>query len=368
MKEPIRILQILNSLSTGGAETFVMNLYRNINRDKIQFDFLLRSTNNSQDLEDEVVSLGGKIYYTAPFPKKFFKNYRQVREFFKNHEEYKIIHLHANSLLYITPFIVAKKEIVTGRILHSHSTRTADNSLYKYLHYFNRFFVKKLGTHFFACSDEAGKWMFKDNEFHIINNAIDTKKYCYNENICPGIRTKLGLEEAFIIGHVGRFVYAKNHSFLIDIFKEIYKRDKSSRLLLIGSGELENETKNKVNMMGLSDKVIFMGNRQDVPELLQVMDVFVFPSHFEGLPIALIEAQASGLICFVSDKVSDKAKITELLEFVPLNESANEWAMKIINSKGKFPKANMFKNICENNFDISDNAVKMEKLYSSMLL
>lgn len=170
--------------------------------------------------------------------------------------------------------------------------------LYKEIHRFNRLFVSKLATHYFSCGYEAGEWMFKKKEFEIINNAIDTKKYIFNEEIKKKIRHDMKLENGFVIGHVGRFVEQKNHAFLIDIFNGIYNQNPKAYLILIGDGELLPSIKEKVNQLNLSENVFFLGLRQDVTDLLQAFDVFVFPSLFEGLPIALIEAQADWITMF----------------------------------------------------------------------
>lgn len=364
----IRILHVLNSLGNGGAESFIFNVYRNIDRNIIQFDFLLRSKNNNSKLIDEVEKMGGKIFITPEFPKHPVANYKAVKHFFKTHNEYKVIHVHANALLYITPLILARKLDIQHRILHSHSTATKNNFMFKKIHLFNRLFIKIIAKHFYACGYEAGKWMFgEQEEFKIINNAIDTEKYVIDPVKRNNLRSEMGIEDGFVIGHVGRFVKPKNHTFLIDIFKEIYNSNPKAYLVLIGEGELLPQIKEKVDRLNLSKNVFFLGQRPDVPDLLQVVDTFVFPSIFEGIPIALIEAQAAGLKCFVSDRVSPKSKITKLVRFLSIKDSSAVWANEILMETGKSIRLNMSSDIKLSNYDISDNAKKLEDMYLDML-
>lgn len=362
----IRVLHFLNSLGNGGAESFIFNMYRNIDRDAIQFDFVLRSRDNNTVLIDEVEKMGGRVYIMPEFPRHPFANYKVLNLFFKQHKEYKIIHVHANALLYITPFLLAKKYNIHCRILHSHSTATQNHNLYRAIHRFNRLFLKKYATYFFACGYEAGKWMFRENGFKIINNAIDTKQYVYNENIRKKLKIEMGLEDRFVIGHVGRFVKPKNHTYLIDVFKGIYDKNPKACLLLLGDGELLSNIREKVHQLNLHENVLFLGQRSDVANLLQVIDAFVFPSLFEGIPVALIEAQAAGLQCFVSDKVSEKVKITKLVNFLSINEPTSIWANMILNTSS-FSREDMSIEIEVNDFDIMDNSRKMQQIYIDMI-
>lgn len=362
----IRVLHFLNSLGNGGAESFIFNMYRNIDREAIQFDFVLRSRENNTVLIDEVNKMGGRVYIMPEFPKRPYANYKALKLFFKEHKEYKIIHVHANAMLYITPFLLAKKNNIHCRILHSHSTATQNHSLYRVIHRFNRLFLKEYATYFFACGYEAAKWMFKENKFKIINNAIDTKLYVYNENLREKLRIEMRLEDRFVVGHVGRFVEPKNHTYLIDIFKEIYDKNPKASLVLLGDGELLPNIREKVHRLNLQENVLFLGQRSDVADLLQVFDAFVFPSLFEGVPVALIEAQAAGLQCFVSNKVSDKVKITKLVNFLSIEEPTNVWANMIL-SESNYLREDMSIEIKKNDFDIKDNSRKMQEIYSDII-
>nr|WP_321302571.1 glycosyltransferase family 1 protein [uncultured Trichococcus sp.] len=360
--KPIRVLHVLNGLGSGGAESFIMNVYRNIDRSKVQFDFLIRS-NDDNVLLGEVESLGGNVYITPKFPRHIFKNYKEVANFFKDHPEYHIVHLHANALMYLKPIDVAKKNGVRCRIIHSHNTQTADNFLYNYIHKWNKKYISKKATDFFACSNLAGTWMF-ENEYKLINNAIDVGKFAFDICSRNRIRKEFDIENKFVIGNVGRFTYQKNHDFLIDIFNAIHKINKNAILMLVGVGELIEDIKLKINLLGLQNSVIFAGVRKDIPDVLCAMDVFVFPSHFEGLGITLIEAQASGLHSLTSaDVVPSEAKVTELLEYIPLDTSCEEWAKAVLKYQNGYIRGNTYDQIKSAGYDIGELAKKLEDYY-----
>ncbi|MEK3992340.1 glycosyltransferase family 1 protein [Robertmurraya sp. FSL R5-0851] len=356
----IRVLHVIHGMGSGGAESLIMNIYRNIDRTKIQFDFLLRYEENMY--LDEIKALGGKIYRMPPFPKHALKNYIETKKFFVNNKEYKIIHVHANALIYMSALIIAKNSGVPCRIMHSHSTKTG-RKFYRIVHEINKLFIGNLATNYLACSGIAGEWMFKNKKYKVLKNAIETSKFIYNKNVREEIQTELKLEGKFVIGHVGRFLYTKNHEFIIDIFKEIYVQNNKAVLVLVGSGPLEQKIREKVIKLGLKDNVIFTGVRSDVYRLLQAFDIFVFPSHFEGLPVTLIEAQASGLRCFVSSEVSNEAKISELLEFIDLQKPAKYWANKILKYSAGYDREDMYKQIKTSGYDIKELTKNLEDFY-----
>jgi len=361
--EIMRVLHVLTGLSNGGAETYILNMYRNINREKIQFDFLLRSRNNNESLLNEISSLGGRVYYTSEFPKHILKNYKEMNSFFKCHPEYKIIHVHANSLVYITPLIVAKKYKIQCRIIHSHNTRTANDMLYKPIHMFNKKIIKYIATTYLACSEVAGKWMFNDSNFQIMKNAINVDKYSFNYEVREKIRNYYKLDGKLVLGNVGRFVYQKNHEFLIDIFNCVHARNKNAMLMLIGEGKLKSEIIEKVKYLGLSEKVMFIGAVSNVQDYLQAMDIMVFPSHYEGLPITLIEAQAAGLKCFISDNISDEICLTPLIKKIELKHNVEEWADEILNESVDYSRNLMSYDLRDSGYDIKNEVVELEKIY-----
>jgi len=355
-----RVLHIIAGLGSGGAESIVMNYYRFINRERIQFDFLVRNSAQHR-FDDEITKYGGKIYYTAPFPKRTLRNIYEVYKFFKKHKEYNIIHVHANSLMYIVPLIIAKKNGVKCRIIHCHSTHS-QKKIFNIIHYFNRMLIGKYANIFIACSKDAGKWMFRDNEYIILNNGIDISKFKYDIQIRNEIRKEFKIEDKFVIGHVGRFSYEKNHGFVLDIFEEILKKQSNAVLMLVGEGELFDKIKRKSIEMNIGDKVIFTGVRSDVNKLMLAMDVFLFPSIYEGLPLTLIEAQASGLPCVVSNVITKEVNVTNNINYLDLNQDIKEWAncvLSLFNFK-RIDTGNMIKDA---GYDISLEAKKLEKLY-----
>lgn len=366
----IRVLHILNCLSFGGAEAFLMDVYRNIDRDKVQFDFMLRSAvKNQQEFIDEITSYGGKIYILPEYPNQILDNYRKLESFFKEHsKEYKAVHVHANALIYVKPLKVAKKYKIPCRIIHSHNTRTS-KELYKYMHYFNRLFIKQFATDYFACSNLAGEWMFNKDSFNVVNNGINIDRYVFNPSTREATRKEFNVEDKFVVGHVGRFRKQKNHKFIIDIFNEVHKVNKDAVLLLVGVNfdHTENEIRQKVHRLNLDDYVIFAGARNDVPNILQAMDVFLFPSLYEGLPITLIEAQAAGLQCIISDTISNQTVVTDLVKVMSLRTPAKEWADQVVTFFKNTKRQDMSAAIKENGFDIKTTANKLELFYMSLI-
>lgn len=355
----IRVLHVLNGLGHGGAEAFVMNMYRNMDREKVQFDFLVRSEDNS-NYEEEVKRLGGKIYITASFPKNIIKNWMETVSFFRTHQEYDVVHVHANSLLYLLPLKLAKRYGVKCRIMHSHSTRS-EKKFYSFIHNFNKKRVKRYVTDCFACSKKAGKWMF-DCQFEVVKNAIDTKKYIFNEDMRNKIRNELAISNKYVIGHVGRFTYPKNHRFILEIFEKILKYRNDVILVLVGDGELKEEIEEKAKAKGIFNEIIFTGNKENVCDYLNAFDVFLFPSNFEGLGIVVIEAQASGLPCLVSDVIPEEAIITENVTKKSLNDSSEEWG-KVITQQVIRERPNMYQEIKNAGFDMEDSVKDMEEFY-----
>lgn len=368
MSQPIRILHVLGRLDRGGAETMVMNLYRSMDRSKIQFDFVICTTDKC-DYTDEIYSLGGRIY---SFPKFSLKNslsfVKAWNEFFKEHKEYKIVHGHLRSTASIYLSIAKRYGLVT--IVHSHST-SSGNGFSALVKNILQLPIRFIADFLFSCSDIAGIWLFgekavkKDNYF-LLNNAINTEEFIFNEDKRIEVRKRLQLENKFVIGHIGAFRLQKNHEFIIQIFKEVYKQCDRAVLLLIGDGELRTKTQKMVNDFGLNDAVRFTGIRQDIPDLLQAMDVFLFPSIWEGLPVTLIEAQASGLKCIISDTISKQSCVTDLVEFVSLSESPEEWAKRILMIDNGYIRKNTSSEIKNAKYDIEVTKKWLELFYLNL--
>ena len=359
---PIRILQCVNDMHRAGLETMLMNYYRNIDRTKIQFDFLTHRPNKS-DYDDEIISLGGKVYY-APrlYPQNYPKYFKWMKQFFKEHPEYEIVHSHIDVMSYL-PLLAAKKNNVPIRIAHSHTTSIDKDFKYLLKHYFKSR-IKKVATNNLACGEKAGHFLFKNSHFDIIPNAVDAEKFYFNNDIRQKKRKNLGLENKFVIGHVGRFCYPKNHKFLVDVFNEIAKTDENAILLLIGVGENYDKIKNYVSELKLNNKVIFLGNRADTNELYQVMDVFVLPSLFEGIPLVGVEAQFADLPCIFSDTVSTEVQFNDNVQYVNLKESLEKWAEIILSKKDNNRNSNK-EQIKNSKYDIKVAHKILEDYYNN---
>lgn len=323
----IRILQCVNDMHRAGLETMLMNYYRNIDRDKIQFDFLTHRPNRS-DYDDEIESLGGKMYY-APrlYPQNYPEYFKWMKRFFAEHPEYKVVHSHIDAMSYL-PLKAAKAANIPVRIAHSHNTSIDKDFKYLLKQYF-RSKITSVATDYCACGQEAGKFLFGAEKFTFIPNAIEVDKFLYNEKTRAEKRQELDIQNQFVVGHVGRLSYQKNHKLLIKIFDELQRNLPESLLLLVGVGEKEEEIRNQVRELGLESKVRFLGNRNDVNEIYQAMDVFVMPSFFEGVPVVGVEAQFSDLPCIFSDKVPSEVKFNSKTKFVSLDATIEEWVNSI---------------------------------------
>lgn len=357
----LRVLHVVTYMGRGGLETMIMNYYRNIDRNRVQFDFLVHRDFEA-DYDEEIKELGGRIYRLPPLNPISKEYLSKLDNFFKEHKEYKIVHSHIDCMSAI-PLKYAKLNGVPIRIAHSHNSSQAKNLKYL-LKLFYKTKISKYANNLFACSNDAGRWMFgKSADFTVLNNAIDTEKYLFNNNTAQKVRKELNIKnDSIVIGHVGRFESQKNHSFIIDIFAETLKKNSNSVLFLVGEGSLRKSIEEKVNSLGIKNNVIFAGLRTDVNELLQAMDVFLFPSLFEGFGIVALEAQASGLPCLISDKVPIECKKTDLVYQMKLSDASDKWADKLV-ELSKIERKNTYEEIRESGFDIKANADKLEEFY-----
>jgi len=361
--EPIRVLQVLASLDRGGAETLIMNIYKKIDRSRVQFDFVVNEREREYSYEKEIKELGGKIFYVPRFNIDNCLFYiRAWENLLSAHPEWRIIHGHYTSLAFIYLGIAKAQKRVT--IAHSH-TAGGDGSLKSYMKVLLQYPLRYIADYLFACSESAAKWMFGKyySSAYIINNAIDAKRFVFREDIRKLKRKELGIENKFVVGHIGRFQTPKNHNFLIDIFKIIHKRYNNSVLLLVGDGELRQSIEKKVNYLGLSNDVIFTGVRSDIPDLLQAMDVFVFPSLYEGFGIVVVEAQAAGLHCIVADTVPKEAFVTSLIESIPLTEKEEIWAERVLKYNNGYKRLNTYEEVKSKGYDIYETAKWLEEFY-----
>lgn len=369
MAEKVKVLLFIDRMLTGGIQTLVMNLINNMDRERIQFDFLLLDDGNEYELEYEIGRLGGDLYKMPPMKaKSIYRCIKVMNQFFKEHNDYVAIHAHSSSKSAL-PLAIAKKHGIKIRIAHSHNTRfQTSRRMIIWIGNFLKFPLRKVANNYFACSTEAGIWLFGEraankDKITLFHNAIDLDAFHYNEFVRNRMRKDLKVENNLVIGNVGRFEKQKNHEFLIDIFKEIKKRDHSAILLLVGKGSLEKTIKTKVEQLGLSDAVRFLGFRDDVKDLTQAMDVFVFPSLNEGLPVTGVEAQAVGLPCVFSDSITKEVKILDESCYISLAEKPEAWADTIMKIVGSYKRSDTSDVVRKKGFDIKIEAKKLEKFY-----
>jgi glycosyltransferase involved in cell wall biosynthesis len=366
MSEPLRVLQVFARMDRGGAETMMMNLYRNMNRSEVQFDFVVH-TDDHCSFDDEIKALGGKIFRVPTYQGRNHLRYKKSWEdFFKTHPEYKIIHGHIRSTASIYLKIANNYGLVT--IAHSHST-SSGTGLPALIKNTLQYPIRYIGNYLFACSQTAGIWLFgkkacKRDNFYLLNNAIDTSKYIFNETLRRDKREEFQIQDRFVVGHVGSFGYPKNHEFLIDIFKAIHDKEPNSVLMLVGEGELREKMEEKVADLGLTDSVIFTGLRHDIPELLQAMDVILFPSLYEGLPVTIVEAQASGIKCIISDTITKEVVCDDnLVSFMSLKSHVNDWADQVLEYSNGYTRKNGHDQIIKSGYDIQQTSAVLQKFY-----
>ncbi len=367
-EEPIRVAHIIGKWLGGGVESVVMNYYRHIDRTKIQFDFLCDEDSTNIPYK-EIEQLGGRVILIPPY-QKVFKYQKELIRIFKENN-YKIVHSHINTLS-VFPLRAAKKAGVKVRIAHSHSTTNKKEWKKNLLKQILRPFSKVYATDYMCCSELAGRWLFGDKAYdsgkvYLLNNAIDLDKFKYNESLRKEKRKELGIsDDTLVIGHIGRFVAQKNHDYLIDIFNEVLKKNNNSILLLVGQGPLMEEIKNKVKELKLNDSVRFLGQRNDVNELYQAFDVFCLPSLYEGLPVVGVEAQASGLLCILSNAMTKETKVLDITKFISLNNTPKDWADSILDDVKKYKRIDTSKEMTSKNFNIKEEAKKLEKYYLNL--
>ena len=366
----IRVLHILDSMGMGGIQSFILNLYRSIDRSEMQFDFLLHREFHNEN-EAEIRKLGGKIYFVPTRREGVNKNKKALKAFFLEHQEYSAVHIHISSLTYIEPLKAATHAKIPVRIVHSHSSQAPKNNrLHRILHEMNKHRIHKYATHFCACSDKAAEWFYGGTKLLersiFIPNGIQCDAYIFDSDVRAKYIKEFCLEDKLVIGHVGRFHYPKNHEFLIEIFKSYTKARDNVVLMLVGDGENKVKIEQMVEVYGLSEKVIFLGNRNDVKNLLQMFDIFLLPSRYEGFPVTLVEAQAASLPAVVSDSVTHSVDITGRIRFCSLNDAPEIWASRIDDL------------ICDNRnlednlkvrkagYDMSDIVNKLSSIYNNV--
>lgn len=366
MSNPIRVLHVVVNMNRGGAETLIMNLYRNIDRSKVQFDFL---TCREGVFDSEIIERGGTIH-RIPYINEVghFSYIKSLNNFFSDNNDYTIVHSHLNRM---SGFVIraAKKAGIRFCISHSHNTGGEGGILAKGYKWYSGLFIPSHSDYTFACSVAAAKWLFgsKSNEAKLLNNGIEPEMFNYSPEVRMMKRKELGISDQLVIGHVGRFTKQKNHKFLIEIFAEFVKKRPKSILLLCGDGILRKDIEKRVNELNIQEKVKFLGVRSDIHQLLQAFDMFLFPSLHEGLPVTLIEAQAAGIPCFISDEITCEVDLgLDLMKFLKLT-SIDLWVSELekFNVEKIERHTSKLKMISERGYDIKNTANWLQDFYLS---
>ena len=366
----IRVLQVIGGMNRRGAETFLMNVYRKIDRSKVQFDFIVYN-NDKQDYEDEINSLGGRVIH-MPCSRGVgaYKSVKRIRQIIRQYGPYKAIH--AQTLYNISYALLAAKsfpEIL--RISHSHSTKNAlsANFLRRLYEKWAAYIIRRDTQVMVACGEEAGEFLFGKRfktEGIVLKNGIDLDKHCPQDiSAIHAIKARYQLENKLVIGAVGHFYEVKNHRFMIEIAESLKNKSVDFKMLLVGKGDLQDEMKQIVLNKGLQENVVFLGTRTDIPDLMHVFDIFLMPSHFEGNPVTLVEAQAAGTHCVISDVITDKMDMgLDLITKISLNNNADCWADKIneISHKTKINESVIRSKISACGYDAQTTADQLIKI------
>lgn len=366
----IRVLHSVSNMDRAGLETMLMNYYRHIDREQIQFDFLANKPKPGA-YEEEVRSLGGRIFVSPGFhPAKLPKYQKYMKNLFTEHPEIQIVHAHNGALAYYA-LREAQKNGIPHRIAHSHNSKINFDMKWPIKQYC-RAHLKKAATEFWGCGELAvsfyfGKDIAQKKEYTLIRNAIEEERFVYNPTIREKLRRQYQVGDKMVIGHVGRFMYQKNHMFLIDIFEKVHRQNENTVLFLIGEGELETKVREKIAKLGLQDAVVFTGSIPNVNEMYQIMDVFLLPSLYEGLPVVGVEAQASGVKTIFSDTVTREVSITDQTEFLSLQASPEQWAKEILKYSRGYERKDMTSDIVKAGYSIHTEAEKLQQLYLNMV-
>ncbi|SOB39868.1 glycosyltransferase family 1 protein [Latilactobacillus sakei] len=365
-----KVLHYVARMDRAGQETFIMNIFRNIDRNKVEFGFLC-SIDGEGDYDKEILSLGGNIFHVRL--NRLNNKFKQIDNFFLLYRylkkiDYDVFHIHTQHAMdAFLSSLAAKLAGFNNVIVHSHNTST---DFHIKAHYIFRFFLNLLNINRYACSVDAGKWMFNKKNCLVVHNGVDINKYRPDELTRNRIRKQYKIEDKFVYGHVGRFSDQKNHRKLIEIFDNIQKRNENSILLLIGTGELKDEIKSKVEEKHLEDKVYFLGVQENTNDFYKAMDAFLLPSLYEGLSVALVEAQATGLPCYISDTISRESDITSNIFRIGLTKDSDQWAQEILADRQvrnrQDIKDDSVSEIKNAKYDISEIANMLQQKYLDM--
>lgn len=365
-KKPVRVLHVVTSMDVGGVETMLMNLYRNINRSEVQFDFLFHREGSSY-YDEEIKQLGGRIYRVQPAKgSRLFRYIVSLRKFFFSESRHAIVHSHVSIISYFV-LKAASDAGVPFRIAHSHEAHKSireHRPLRRPLIMLLKPRVNKFCNFRFGCGVDAGRWLFgSDKEFHVLKNAVDSERYVFDTSARDKIRAELDITDRFVVGHIGNFTAPKNYPFILKVFNSILAKRPDAALVLIGKQENNPGVKELAERLGIDSSIIFTGIRSDVPQLLQAIDVFLFPSTSEGLPVAVIEAQAAGLPSLISDAVDAGVKITPDLEFASLYQHPDEWARRVLEMWRGVNRHDRSELVSDAGYDIKSNAEWLTNFY-----
>lgn len=369
--EPIRVLEVIGEMDLGGAESMIMNLYRCIDREKVQFDFLVH-TQRKCAFDDEIEQLGGRIFHITKFNgRNAIRYYRECNKFFDQHPEIRVVHGHIGSSAALYLHAANKHGCYT--IAHSHAANKITDFksvVWAFFSFPTRYIAKQL----FGCSTEAGQARYgkravASKKYKNFNNAIDVSRYAYDYQTRIDMRKSLGIDkDEILIGTVGRVSHEKNPEMIYGIFESLAERKEDTRCIWIGSGEFEDTYRRKIIDSGHTDRIIMTGRRNDIPQLLQAMDVLILPSFFEGLPVTIIEAQAASLPCVLSDTISRETAVTDLVTWKSIKDSPEQWADECINiaKSTMHHRTDKKQELVNAGYDIKETAKWLGKFYMEM--
>ncbi len=368
---PKRILHITEMLSAAGIESFIMNVYRNIDRNKVQFDFLVLR-NQQEFYDEEISSLGGKKYYVHSNIQNTFLRIldesKKIEDFLKKNH-YDVVHIHYTTPLRAYYLKAVEKAGVPVRVYHSHSAAVRGKSKIKLIIYNHcKKVIDKYATDRFACSQAAAQWIYsentlKENKVRVIHNGIDTQCFLFDKSIRENVRKKYNLQNKFVMINTGRFTEQKNQNFIIDIANLLKSRRYDVKLLLLGDGPLKEQYKAKVKKFALEDTVIFLGVKQNVQDYLFASDCFIMPSLYEGLPVAAVEAECTGIPCIFSENITKEVNLNNQSVFAPLSWSVDKWADIIIKQNTATDRTETINSVKTAGYDIHDVAKEMQDFY-----
>lgn len=368
----LRILQIFGEpFSNGGQESYIMNMYRHIDRERVQFDFFTPFQIENPALKEEIERLGGSIYADGrPFGENNNRHFRQgVTDFLEEHP-YAIVHIHSGSTYALMVGAKVARRCGARRVIvHSHCGGFV-NLKYRVVRMLSYAPLLKHPTDYFACSHLAAKWKFpapviNQNRYTVLKNAVDTHTFYYDPALREQTRNEFGLQDALVVGHIGRFATQKNHKYLLEIFSALSKKNPRAHLVLVGEGELQEEMIAYADQLGLRERVSFLGIRRDINALLNLFDVFLLPSFFEGLPVVGVEAQATGLPVVTSTAVTPELPIEDLATYVPLSDSPETWADTVI-EHATLPRRNTTEEMIACGYDVQVAAAELQRRYEEM--